>query len=167
MQGVLYGASGHDAAASETVFHTVPAPDLTVVDQRPRQVPLDPYKSWVWSIVACARDLRLVDLDKKGLAALGTTREQLVLSSRLDYPMTRQWAEALWHAAPWADGLFWISRQAPGYPAIMLFEKRDDRDGGVNRNELHADGPPDAFFYPDGLERLYQLATRLDITVVV
>ena len=167
VQGVLYGASGQDAAASETVFHTVPAPDLTGRDQRPRQVPLGPYKSWVWSSVACERPLRLVDLDEGGLAALGATRDDLVLSGRLDYPVTRRWAEALWDAAPWADGLYWVSRQAPGYPALMLFERRDDRPGGVARDELFADGPPDPFYYPGGLERLYQLATRLDITLVV
>lgn len=79
----------------------------------------------------------------------------------------RQWAEALWWAAPAADGLYWISRQAPGRSALMLFEKRNDRPGGVTRHELFADGPPDAFLYPEGLERLYLLAARLNITILV
>ncbi len=167
VQGVLYGASGHNGAASETVFHTVPAPEPASPERRPRQVALGPYKSWVWSVLVCRRDLRLVDLDDAGLTDLGTTRDELVLSGRLDYPVTRQWSLALWHAAPWADGLLWSSRQDPGSAALMLFEKRDDRRGGVERRELSADGPPDPLFYPEGLERLYQLATRLDITIVV
>jgi hypothetical protein len=49
----------------------------------------------------------------------------------------------------------------------VLFEKRDDRPGGVARHELYADGPPDPFFYPQGLERLYQLGDKLDITIVI
>jgi hypothetical protein len=167
VQGALYGAATQDAAASETVFHTVPVEGDSQREDRPRQVPLGPYQAWVWSTVTCRRDLALVNLDEDGLVALGATRAELVLSSRRDYPATRLWAEALWHAAPEADGLYWISRQAPGQSALMLFEKRDDRPGGVARHELFADGPPDPFFYREGLERLYQLATRLNITVVV
>ena len=121
----------------------------------------------MWSTVACGRALKLVDLGDDGLAVLGTTRDELVLSGRLDYAQTRAWAEALWHAAPDADGLCWESRQAPGQTAVVLFEKRDDRLGGVARHELYADGPPDPFFYPQGLERLYQLGDKLDITIVI
>jgi hypothetical protein len=167
VQGVLYGAGSLEAAGSETVFHTVPTRDAGGHEERPRQVFLGPYEAWVWSSLACERELVLVDLDEEGLAALGTTREELVVPGRTDYPATRQWADALWHAAPEADGLYWPSRQALGEPAIMLFEKRDDRPGGLARRELHPDGPPDPFFYPDGLERLYLLAARLDITIVV
>jgi hypothetical protein len=166
-QGVLYGASTHEAAASETIFHTVPVDDGTGHDSRPRRVPLSPFESWTWSTLVCARDLNLVNLDQDGLTALGTSREELVLSGRLDYPVTRAWAEALWHAAPEADGLYWVPRQSPSDSALMLFEARDDRPGGVARGELFADGPPDPFFYPDGLERLFQLAARLNITVVI
>lgn len=167
VQGVLYGASGQDSAASETLFHTVAPKDNTGADRRPRQIFLGPYEPWVWSTVACGRELNLVDLGDDGLAGLGTTREELVLSGRLDYARTRAWAEALWHAAPDADGLYWESRQAPGQAALVLFEKRDDRPGGVARHELYADGPPDPLFYPQGLERLYQLGNKLDITIVI
>ncbi len=89
----------------------------------------------MWSTLVCRRDLRLVDLDDAGLTDLGTTRDELVLSGRLDYPVTRQWSLALWHAVPWADGLLWDSRQNRGSAALMLFEKRDDRAGGVERLE--------------------------------
>lgn len=167
VQGALYGASTHDAAASETVFRTVPVDDRSGGEDRPRQVPLGPYESWIWSTLVCGRDLALVNLDDEGLGALGTARAELILSGRPDYPLTRQWAEALWWGAPEADGLYWPSRQAPGQSALVLFEKRDDRPGGVARHELFADGPPDPFLYPEGLERLYLLATRLNITIVV
>ncbi len=167
VQGVLYGAVDHDAAASETVFHTVPADDGTTADVRPRQVPLGPFEPWTWSSITCGRHLRLVELDGAGLAAVGSNREELILSGRHDYPITRRWADALWHAAPAADGLYWISRQAPGRPALMLYEASDHRPGGVARHELFAGGPPDPSFYPDGLERLFQLAIRLNITIVV
>lgn len=166
VQGVLYGAADHHAAASETIFHTVPDPDRPDADMLPRQVPLGPYQAWVWSVLACERALRLVDLGDSGLSAIGATRQELILSGRRDYPTTRRWSEALWHVAPEADGLYWDSRQAPGRVALMLFEARDDRPGGVARSELFADGPPDPFFYPDGLERLSVLAAELDITLV-
>ncbi len=41
-QGVLYGASGHNGAVSETTFHTVRALEVTGPERRPRQVPLGP-----------------------------------------------------------------------------------------------------------------------------
>ena len=166
VQGVLYGAADHDAAASETVFHTVPAASGTGGDVRPRRVPLGPFVAWVWSTIACRRDLTLVDLDGDGLTAIGATREDLILSGRLEYPVTRQWSVALWHAAPEADGFYWTSRQAPGRPAIMVLEARDDRPGGVGRDELFADGPPDPFYYPEGIARLSELAVGLNITIV-
>jgi hypothetical protein len=166
VQGVLYGAEDHDAAGSETIFHTVPADKTDVPDAHPRQVLLGPYEASMWSTVACGRDLRLVDLDTDGLRAIGVTREELILSGRRDYPGTRRWSEALWHAAPDADGLCWVARQAAGRFAVMLFEARDDHPGGTARHELFADGPPDPFFYPDGLTRLADLALRLDITLV-
>jgi hypothetical protein len=77
------------------------------------------------------------------------------------------WAEALWHAAPEADGSYWVPRQAPNHSALMLFEASDDRPGGVARSELFADSPPDPFFFPEGLERIFLLAARLNITVVI
>ena len=163
VQGVLYGAENHHAAASETIFHTVPA---VGADNRPRQVLLGPCEAWMWSMVACSRDLRLVDLGAEGLSAIGVTREGLILSGRRDYAATRRWSEALWHAAPQADGLSWVSRQAPARLALMIFEARDDRPGGVARSEMFANGPPDPFFYPDGIARLADLALRLNITLV-
>lgn len=166
VQGVLYGAEDQDAAASETIFHTVPADRPGAPDPRPRQVPLGPYEPWMWSTIACGRDLVLVDLDTDGLDTIGNNRDLLILSGRLDYPRTRRWSEVIWHAAPQADGFCWVSRQAPEKLAVMLFEARDDRTGGVARHELFADGPPDPFFYPAGLARLADLALRLNITLV-
>ena len=164
--GVLYAAESHRAAASETIFRTVPIPEGNRED-RPRQVFLGPYQGWVWSTLACSRELTLVDLDTEGLAALGVTWENLIGSGRLHYPMTRRWAEALWRAAPSADGLVWRSRQAPDQEALVLFEKLPRRPGGLRREELFSDGPPDPFFYPQGLERLFALAAELDVTIVL
>jgi hypothetical protein len=120
---VLYGAGDEPAAASETIFHTVPAREGTTGELRPRQVALAPYVSWVWSTVACRRDLTLVSLRGAGLVRLGVTRAQLILGGRTVWPTTRQWAEALFADAPQADGLWWTSRQAQGRDALMLFAR--------------------------------------------
>lgn len=164
---VLYGAGDAEAAASETVFHTVPAREGGTRELRPRQVALAPYVSWVWSTVRCHRDLALVSLRGEGLARLGTTRAQLIRCGRQDWPRTRQWAEALLAAAPHADGLWWTSRQATRRDAVMLFGRQRGRAGGVARRELEVVAPPLAFLTPAGFERLSGVAVRLDVTLVL
>ncbi len=164
---VLYGAQDAFAAASETVFHSVPAVEGPGREVRPRQIPLAPYRSWVWSTVAPERDLRLVSLRGEGLRALGTTRRALILSGRRSWCQTRQLARVVYAAAEQSDGLLWTSRQAPRREALMLFFHRRGREGGVARSELTVVEPPLPFLVGDGLERLLAVASELDITLLV
>ena len=162
---VLYGAGDDAAAASETVFHTVPAPEGPEV--RPRQVALAPWLAWVWSTLAARRDLQLVSLRGNGLRAIGARRDELITSPRTAWPTARTWAEALLVAAPEADGLRWTSRQAPRRDALVLFGKTKGRTGGIQRAELEVVNPPVPFLSPAGLERLMATATKLDITLLI
>lgn len=102
----------------------------------------------------------------KGLAALGLRREDLVLTDRRAYPLTQQWAAALYRQAGDADGLWWTSRQAPSGAAVMLFERRRGRYGGVRRSELRCEVAAEPFLSDHGLERLLRIAEQLDVTVV-
>lgn len=163
----LYGGGDEAAAASETIFHTVPPPEGATREVRPRQVAQAPYVSWVWSTVACRRDLTLVSLRGDGLARLGITRTRLLLSGRGGWPTTQRWAEALYGDAPHADGLWWRSRQAARRDAVMLFGRRRERAGGVARSELAVVAPPVPFLAPEGFERLCEVATHLDVTLVL
>lgn len=125
-----------------------------------------PYVSWVWSTVACSRDLMLVSLRSDGVAALGTTRARLILGGRASWPQTRVWAATLFADAPHADGLWWTSRQARRRDAVLLFGRRRGRSGGIARGELEVVVPPLPFLAPKGYELLCEVATRLDITVL-
>lgn len=162
---VLYGAGDDTAAASETVFHTVPAPEGP--DVHPRQVALAPWLAWVWSTIAPRRDLHLISLRGNGLRTIGARRDELITSPRTTWPTTRTWAEALLTAAPDADGLRWTSRQTPRRDALVLFGKARGRTGGLQRTELEVVTPPVPFLSPTGLERLMATATSLDITLLV
>lgn len=164
---VLYGAADAAAAASETIFHTVPAAEGSTQEVRPRQVTLGPYVSWVWSSIASRRDLTLVSMRGHALDQLGSSRSQLILSGRASWPITRQWSRALYGDAPDADGLWWSSRQAPRRDAIMLFGRRRGRSGGVARSVLEVVEPPVPFLAPQGYERLAEVANGLDITVLI
>lgn len=159
---VLYGGENDEAAASETIFHTVDTPGGA---HRPRQVFLDEYRSWQWSQVVTTRDLRLIRLDGPGTEALGTTRAELIEGDRRSYPRTRTWAAALAAAPLDVDGLWWRSRQAPARWAVVLFGRLPRRAGGIRTGDLAADGPA-VPFSSAGLDRLDQIADELDITVV-
>ncbi len=164
---VLCGAGDEAAAASETIFHTVPAREGATREVRSRQVALSPYVSWVWSTVACRRDLTLASLRGDGLARLGAARSQLILSGRGDWPNTRRWAQGLYGDTPHADGLWWASRQAARCDAVMLFGRRQGRAGGVARSDLEVVVPPVPFLAPEGFERICQVATQLDIALLI
>jgi hypothetical protein len=164
---VLHGAADVAAAASETIVHTIPAAEGATRELRPRQVPLAPYVSWVWSTVACRRDLTLVSLRGDGFRRLGVTRAQLILGGRGDWPVTRRWAEALHRDAPHADGLWWTSRQAARRDAVMLFGRHRGRAGGVARSDLQVVAAPLPFLAPEGFERLSDAAIQLNVTLLL
>jgi hypothetical protein len=160
---VLYGGQTDEAAASETIFHTVSS---AIGEGRPKRVFLEKYRSWQWSEVVTARDLALVRLDDEGLSSLGLVRDDLIAGGRDTYPETRAWAEALAGACPGSDGLWWMSRQAPDHWAIMLFGRLSSRTGGIGAEDLRADSPAVPFGSVEGLSRLDQLAEGLGITVI-
>lgn len=161
----LYGAQDALAAASETVFHTVPAPDGP--DLRPRAVLLPRYTSWMWSTITPSRDLTLLDLREPALRRLGSSRNQLVLCDERHYPVTRRWAEAAYNARPQADGLWWHSRQAEQRDALVLFGQRRGSEHGVDRkDDLEILQPPVPMLGTEGLERLAQVANDLDIDLL-
>ncbi len=160
---VLYGGENDEAAASETIFHTV---DTPAGAHRPRQVWLDKYISWQWSEVVTTREVALVRMAGAGLDSLGVTRAEMIEGGRGTYPQTRAWAQALAAALPEVDGLWWESRQAPGRWAVVLFGQIRRRSGGIRPADLTADGPALPFASAAGLGRLDEIADDLDITVV-
>ncbi|MGA2037482.1 MAG: RES domain-containing protein [Acidimicrobiales bacterium] len=159
---VAYGGENDHAAASETIFHTIETPTGAV---RPRRVYLAKYLTWQWSSIHPTRDLHLVRLDDAGLTALGTTRTDLIETTRLAYPTTRAWAEAIAAALPTVDGLWWYSRQDPTRKALVLFGQLPDRPGGVARADLTSNEPALPFALPQGLDRLDQIADDFDVEV--
>ena len=97
----------------------------------------------------------------------GSSRPQLIVSRRASWPLTRQSARALYGDAPYVDGLWWSSRQAPRRDAVMLFRRSRGRSGGVARSDLRVIEPPVPFLAPEGYERLSQVAKSLDVTVLI
>ena len=159
---VVYAGEDDVAAASESIFHTVPGP---TGDVRPRRVPLARYQTWHWSTVTTTRDIDVVRLDADGLDALGLTRAEMIEGGQATYVETRQWAEAVLTALPDVDGLWWHSRQAPTRRAIALYEQIAGRAGGLGPGDLEATGPVLPFASVDGLAQLDQIGLDLGITI--
>jgi len=114
----LYGGSTFACAAMETVFHDVPfAPGLKTLDKT-RLV------RQVHSQVTPGADLVLADLRSKALRKLGIARNQIIDTEKDQYPVTRQWAEAIHTQCPQVQGLCWTSRQDDSAQALMLFGDR-------------------------------------------
>lgn len=160
---VLYCGGSRDAAASETIFHTIDGP---AGPHRPRRVYLAKYETWQWSTVETTAPVRLVRLDDDGLTNLGTTRADLIEGDRSTYPLTRAWAEALLSAFDDVDGFWWMSRQAPHRQAFALYARTAGRAGGIAGGELHGRGPALPFALPAGLDELDGIALSFDITVL-
>ncbi len=136
---VLYGGQDEQAAASETIFHTVDTPTGA---RRPRQVLLATFLSWQRTRIAPTRDLVLVDLRDAGLAALGFDRAHVIDGGRPSHPQTRRWAAGLLRACRETDGLVWSSRQDPSRQAVMLAGRVRGRSGGVRPASWWRSGPP-------------------------
>lgn len=160
---VAYIGQDRPAAASETMFHTVATPHGPT---RPRRVFLHKFRTWQWSTITTNNDIRLVGLDEAGLAALGTTRAELIESDAPHYSDTVLWAAAIAAALPEVDGMWWHSRQAPAKWCVVLFGQVPQRTGGVRRCNLSAVGPALPFALPEGLDLLDTIADGFDIEVV-
>jgi len=95
------------------------------------------------------------------LRKLGVTRRQLIDTDKDQYPVTRQWAAAIHHQCPQAQGLCWVSRQDDSARALMLFGDRiaDDalRPHG-DSSSLLDDG--------NAYDAILDLAKRIGATIV-
>ena len=165
---VAYVGEDREAAASETIFHTIdhPGGESPGGSTRPRRVYVDKYTTWQWSTIETTRELHFIRLDNAGLAALGTTRADLIEGGRTTYPLTRQWAEALLAAQRAVDGFWWMSRQAPARRAFALYGSIRGRPRGIGAGDLRGRGPALPFALPGGLEELDRIAVDFDVTVV-
>jgi hypothetical protein len=152
----LYAGGTLDVALMETVWHDAPVPSngfhlvLQESMERRRVGSLKP-----------SGPLRLVDLTTVGLRRLGLTRSDVIDSSELDYPITRQLGAWLYENKPDAQGICWISRQSDEGRAVVLFEPRL---GSVKlvpntKDEIFTDGPH--------LDAVLTLAERMGATVIV
>jgi len=152
----IYGSEATTGALSETLLHLVPT---TGPDRRLRQSSLVAH---VISTLAPRRDLHLVDLRDDALNDLDLTRAALVESPAGAYPETAAWASALFHCPAKPDGLVWNSRQEPETVALVLFAR-----GRVDRRDLEVVDPPEPLALGRGLDRVYGVAERLDLTIIM
>lgn len=114
----LYGGTSFDCAAMETVFHDVPfAAGFKTYDK-------GKLAGQQHALLHCSHDLLLVDLGSKALRKLGVARKALIDTEKDQYPLTRQWAEAIHRQRADVQGLCWTSRQDDSARALMLFGDR-------------------------------------------
>ncbi|WP_422418798.1 RES family NAD+ phosphorylase [Pseudomonas sp. GZD-222] len=114
----LYGGTSFDCAAMETVFHDVPfAAGFKTYDK-------GKLAGQQHALLHCSQDLLLVDLGSKALRKLGVARKALIDTEKDQYPLTRQWAEAIHRQRADVQGLCWTSRQDDSARALMLFGDR-------------------------------------------
>jgi hypothetical protein len=114
----LYGGDTFECAAMETVFHDVPyGAGVKFYDK-------GKLAGQIYTQLVPAADLVLADLGSKALRKLGVQRRQLIDTEKDQYPVTRQWAEAIQARHPDVQGLCWVSRQDDGARALVLFGDR-------------------------------------------
>lgn len=114
----LYAGATLDCALMETVFHDVAhLAGFKAFDK-------GKLRDQVHSTVQVEQELQLVDLTSVSLRKLGVTRKQLIDAEKDQYPMTRQWAQAIHRQCPLAQGLSWVSRQDDSARAVILFGDR-------------------------------------------
>lgn len=114
----LYGGTTMACALMETVFHDIPHTAGFKSFDKGKLV------EQVHSTLQVTQELQLVDLASVPLRKLGVTRKQLIDTEKDQYPATRQWAEAIHHQCPQAQGLSWVSRQDDSARAVVLFGDR-------------------------------------------
>lgn len=128
----LYGGSTFECAVMETIFHDVPyAAGLKTIDKIK-------LTGQLHSQVKSSEDLVLADFRGKALRKLGVPRSQIIDTEKDQYPITRQWAEAIHQQHPDLQGICWTSRQDDSAQALMLFgdrlKKGSLRRVGASRN---------------------------------
>lgn len=114
----LYGGSTFECAAMETVFHDVPfASGLKTVDKKK-------LVEQVHSQLVPGADLLLADFRSKALRKLGVARNRIIDTEKDQYPITRQWAQAVHRQCPDVQGICWTSRQDDSAQALIVFGDR-------------------------------------------
>jgi hypothetical protein len=150
----LYGSSTVDGALSETVFHDVP-PAVAG-----RSILRSILRPMLFSVLAPARDLTLVQLHGYGLRRLGVTRAELIDCDADHYASTVVWAAALHAHGEEIDGLAWVSRQHDDSVALVLFGDR------VARRDLLVMEPPLPLYVGPGFEEVQRAAEAAGIAVL-
>jgi len=152
---ILYGGATIPCALMESVFHDIPHTGGLKTFAKEK------LNGQVLSTLRVEGELHLADLASVSLRKLGISRKQLIDTEKDQYPATREWAKAIRHQCPEAQGLTWVSRQDDSARAVVLFGDR------VPGNALYPEGTPrelldDAAAYDAVLE----LAERIGVNIV-
>lgn len=116
---VMYLGTDWDTSLMETVFHSVSlSPTVRHYNMAALVVP-----PRVAVEVQLAAVVKAIDLTGLGLTAAGAG-QALTRCFPVDYPITRQWAQALYDSNPGAHGILWTSRQNDNGKCLMLFADR-------------------------------------------
>lgn len=153
----LYGSDTAEGAFSESIFRNVPVrppnPDDKMVSEKH-------LAGRLLSTISPLRDLTLIQLYGPSLSRLRLYRREIIDCETDEYAQTRQWALALHHAVPKADGIIWVSRHNDASKAIVLFSDR------VLPKDLSPIGTPLPLEFGTGLELVRDAADRAGITLV-
>src|SRR5664280_442804 len=151
----LYAGTTLDCALMETIFHDLP---FNAGFKPFSKLKMD---GKVHSVLNPTADLRLIDLSTVALHTLGVKRTQLIDTTKVHYPATRHWAQALYTQFPNAQGLRWTSRQDDQAHAVMLFGTR------VSPSDIGWDGTSESLLL-DGHAQpsVIDLASRIGVTLV-
>ena len=114
----VYAGSSLDAAIYETIFHDVPAKASF------KTVPRQNVVIRSHAELEVVRQIHLVQLRNPDLLKWHIRRKQLIGSSAKRYPQTAQWAEAIHHQFPQAEGLIWTSNQCDPDDSYIFFGDR-------------------------------------------
>ena len=110
-----YGASSEGGAFAESF-----ARQLDYTKAGPRPLPYRLVTDRGISVVRTARELHLVVVHGAGAQQLGHDT-WLTTCDEDNYPITREWAQAVRRWEPDADGLIWKSRRDPVEDALVLW----------------------------------------------
>jgi hypothetical protein len=114
----IYAGSSLDAAIYETIFHDVPTKASF------KTIPKQSVVIRSHAELEVVRQLRLIQLRNPDLLKWHIRRKQLIGSSAKRYAQTAQWAEAIHHQFPQAEGLIWTSNQCDPDDAYIFFGDR-------------------------------------------
>lgn len=153
----LYGSDTREGAFSETIFRNVPVRPPNHDDKMISEKHL---VGRLLSTITPQRDLTLIQLYGPSLSRLLLHRREIIDCEADQYAQTRQWALALYHAVPTADGIIWVSRHNDASRAIVLFGDR------VHSTHLSPVGTPIPLEFGAGLDFVRNAADRAGITLV-